>query len=145
MTATRGRPVLASDAWMLEQQIRAEMEAQAWRQLRAHMAAPVIEAVAPALPEPAFDPHHAGSAVLKGLVRFMLAAFGAYLGWLCAVDAQLGEFEAWLATGAGFLITLALSMFGFAREFVHLLAETARWVIISALALGALWMMFQMA
>ncbi len=144
MAASRERHGLASDAWMLEQQVRAEMEAQAWRQLREHLAAP------PPLPAPApveepFDHHRAGSAVLKALVRFMLAAFGAYLGALAAVDAQLGEFEIWLATGAGFLITLALSMFGYARELVHVLAETARWAIICVVALGAVWIFFQMA
>jgi hypothetical protein len=144
MTAARGRPALASDAWMLEQQVRAEMEAQAWRQLREHMAAPPPELAAPANDAP-FDHHRASSAMLKALVRFGLAAFGAYLGWLAAVDAQLGAFEVWLATAAGFAITLALSMFGYARELVHVLAETARWAIITAVGLGALWMLFQMA
>lgn len=28
------RPAIASDDWMLEQQLRAEMEAEAWRRLR---------------------------------------------------------------------------------------------------------------
>jgi len=143
MTASRGRPALASDAWMLEQQIRAEMEAAAWRRLRESLAAPP-EPAQPADEAP-FDHHRAGSAVLKALVRVMLGAFGGYLGWLAAVDARLGEFEIWLATGAGFLLALSLSMFGYAREFVHVLAETARWAIISAVALGAVWLMFQMA
>jgi hypothetical protein len=145
MTAARGRPALASDAWMLEQQVRAEMEAQAWRQLREHMAAPPPpELAAPANDTP-FDHHRASSAMLKALVRFALATFGAYLCWLAAVDAQLGEFEIWLSTAAGFAVTLALSMFGYARELVHVLAETARWAIITAVALGAVWMLFQMA
>jgi len=133
--------VLASDDWMLEQQIRAEMEAEAWRRLRQDMAVP------PTLPAPAeaLDAQHhtTGSTILKALVRFALATFGAYLGWLAAVDAQLGEFEIWLATGSGFLVTLALSMFGYARELVHVLAETARWILIAALAVGAVWMLFQ--
>jgi hypothetical protein len=148
MTASRGRPSLASDAWMLEQQVRAEMEAEAWRQLREHLAAPIIPvAVIPAEPanDRAFDHHRTGSTILKAIVRFALATFAAYLGWLAAVDSQLGEFEVWLATGSSFLVMLALSMFGPARDFVHMLAETARWAIISAVALGALWMMFQMA
>ena len=144
MTAARGRPALASDAWMLEQQVRAEMEAQAWRQLREHLAAPPPAAAEPANDAP-FDHHRAGSAMLKALVRFGLAAFGAYLCWLAAVDSRLGEFEVWLAAGAGFAVTLALSMFGYARELVHVLAETARWTIITAVAFGALWMLFQMA
>lgn len=145
MTALRGRPALASDDWMMEQQVRAEMEAEAWRRLREHMAAP------PALPAPVIvaeappDRHRSGSTILKALVRFMLAVFGAYLGWLAAVDSQLGEFEIWLATGSGFVIMLALTMFGVARDFVHMLAETARWTIICGVALGAVWVMFQMA
>lgn len=148
MTASRSRPALASDDWMLEQQVRAEMEAEAWRRLRADLAAPVPEPIAPpptAAVAPPLDYHSASSTILKALVRFMLAAFGSYLCWLAAIDSQLGAFEVWLAAGAGFVITLALSMFGFARDFVHFLAETARWIIIAALALGALWMMFQMA
>jgi hypothetical protein len=143
MTASRGRPALASDAWIMEQQIRAEMEAEAWRRLREQIAEPAPPPATEAAPR--FDHHRAGSAILKAVVRFGLGAFGAYLGWLAAVDAQLGEFEVWLATGAGFLIALALSMFGVAREFVHMLAETARWAIIVTLALGVVWMMFQMA
>lgn len=143
MTVSRGRPALASDAWMLEQQVRAEMEAEAWRRLREHLAEPAPVQPAPPTDAP-FDHHRAGSAMLKALVRFVLATFGAYLGWLAAIDAKLGEFEVWLATGAGFLIALSLSMLGPAREFVHMLAETARWSIISALALGTVWMMFQL-
>lgn len=144
MTASRSRPALASDEWMLERQIRAEMEAEAWRRLRADLARP--EPVVPPQPTRApLDYHTASSAILKALVRFVLAAFGAYLAWLAAKDSQLGEFEVWLATGATFLITLALSMLGGARGFVHLLAETARWGIMAALALGVMWMMFQMA
>jgi hypothetical protein len=146
MTASRSRPALASDEWMLERQIRAEMEAEAWRRLRADLAAPAPEVIAPRAPaQPPLDYHGASSAILKALVRFMLAAFGAYLGWLAAKDSQLGEFEIWLATGSTFVITLALSMLGGARGFVHMLAETARWAIMVALALGVLWMMFQMA
>jgi len=141
MTATRGRPALASDAWMLEQQVRAEMEAEAWRRLRAEIAAPPPSPAA----APPIDHHNTGSLTLKALVRFVLAAFGAYLFWLAAIDSRLGEFEALLAGTAGFAITLALSMFGYARELVHTLAETARWVLICALALGAAWMLFQMA
>jgi len=137
MTAFRGRPPLASDVWMLEQQVRAELEAEAWRRLREHMAEP--------LSAPRADRPRAGSAVLKGLVRFILAAFGAYLGWLAAVDARLGELEIWFSAGAGFAIMLALSMFGYARDFVHLLAETVRWAIVCGVAVGALWLLFQMA
>jgi hypothetical protein len=128
---------------MLEQEMRAQMEAEAWRRLRTELAAAEIAAAElEQYPAPRPSP---GSAILKGLVRFALGAFGAYLGYLAAVDAQLGEFEVWLAVGAGFLMTLALSMFGPAREIVHVLAETARWIIILAVALGAVWVMVQMA
>jgi len=131
---------------MLEQQVRAEMEAEAWRRLRADLAIPAPAPVAePVVVEPEFDHHNEGSLILKALVRFVLASFCAYLAYLAAVDSQLGEFEVWLAIGATFFVTLALSMFGFAREFVHTLAETARWVIILAVALGGVWMLFQMA
>jgi hypothetical protein len=130
---------------MLEQQVRAEMEAQAWRTLREEMAAPPPALAPTAPPANGFDYHRSSSAMLKALVRFGLAGCGAYLGWLAAVDARLGEFEVLLATAAGFAITLALSMFGYARDFVHMLAETARWAIICGVGLGALWLMFQIA
>lgn len=153
MTASH-RPAFASDDWILEQQMKAELEAEAWRRLRADLAtaqpvlppapAPVVQA-APAAPKaPAFDAHKTGSAILKGLVRFAMATFGAYLCYLAGVDGGLGEFEIWLATGAGFLVTLALSMFGAFRQFVHFMAEAARWCLIFAVGLGAVWMMMHM-
>jgi hypothetical protein len=148
MTGFRGRPALASDDWMLEQQVRAELEAEAWRRLRtdlAVLAAAEVLATQTAPAEPAFDHHRSGSTILKALVRFTLAAFCAYLAYIAAVDARLGEFEIWLSIGATFFVTLALSMFGFAREFVHMLAETARWVLIVVVALGGAWILFQMA
>lgn len=148
MTGSRARPALASDDWMLEQQVRAELEAEAWRRLRADLAVmAVAEAVAAEAPaaQPSFDHHRSGSTILKALVRFMLAAFCAYLAYIAAADARLGEFEIWLSIGATFFVTLALSMFGAAREFVHMLAETARWVLIVVVALGGAWILFQMA
>jgi hypothetical protein len=141
MTGAR-RPAFASQDWMLEQQMRAEMEAEAWRRLRYELAPP--EPLPP--PEATAqqpDYHRSGSIILKALVRFALAAFGAYLAWLAAMDARLGEFEIWLAVGAAFVATLALSLLGPARGFVHLLAETARWAIIVGVALGALWLLVQ--
>ena len=137
------RPAFASDDWMLEQQLRAEMEAEAWRRMRQELAIPepppLAEPEAPSQP----DYHKSGSIILKGLVRFMLAAFGAYLAWLAAVDARLGEFEIWLSVAGAFIVTLALSLLGPVRGFVHLLAETARWAIILGVALGALWLLVQ--
>lgn len=142
-----GRPALASDDWMLEQQVRAELEAEAWRRLRADLAlaapAPAAELAAPAAAPP--DYHRAGSAMLKGLARFALAAFAAYLAYLAAVDGGLGEFEIWLAVGGAFASALALSMFGAARRLVHIMAETMRWVLIAGAALGAAWLMLQMS
>lgn len=137
------RPVLASDEWMQEQQVRAELEAEAWRRLRHDLraVAPAPQpAPAPAVPAPAEINHHrSGSTILKALVRFTLAGFCAWLAYIAALDSQLGEFEAWLAVGGAFMVTLALSMFGYARDFVHMLAETMRWVIITGAGLATLW------
>jgi hypothetical protein len=120
------------------------MEAEAWRRLRQEIAAP------PPLPAPAAtavsaepDYHRSGSIILKGLVRFALAAFGGYVAWIAAVDARLGEFEIWLSVVAAFVVSLALTLIGPARGFVHLLAEIARWAIIAGVALGALWFLLQ--
>jgi hypothetical protein len=142
-----GRPAFGSDDWMLEQQIRAEMEAEGWRRLRRDLSVPEPVAIpatatapahAPAVP----DPHRSGSTILKALVRFMLAAFSGYLAFLAAVDSHLGEVEIWLAVGSAFMITLALSMFGAARDFVHALAETMRWVLMIAAGIGLTWLAF---
>jgi hypothetical protein len=64
------------------------------------------------------------------------------LAYLAAVDGQLGEFESWMATGSVFVVTLALSMFGAARRFVHFLAETMRWALICAVGVGGVWLAF---
>lgn len=144
MSDTR-RPAIASDDWMMEQQVRAELEAEAWKRLRRELARPAPPPIAaPAAPaQTETDYHRSGSTMLKALVRFGLAVFGAYLAWLAALDSQLGEFEIWLAVGAGFILTLALSLVGPARGFVHMLAETARWGIIVAVAFGGLWLLLQ--
>ncbi|MGD9815941.1 MAG: hypothetical protein AB7Q23_14955 [Hyphomonadaceae bacterium] len=138
------RPGFATDDWMLEQQVRAEMEAEAWRRMREQATAPPAPA-GTETPAAIPDRHRGGSAILKALVRFALAAAMAYLAYLAAVDSQLGEFEVWLAIGATFLVTLSLSMLGAAREFVHLLAEIARWAILIGAALGAAWFFMHMA
>jgi hypothetical protein len=126
------------DDWMRQQQLRAELEAEAWRRLRQDVA----QLPEPAATTPIRDPHKSGSAVLKGLVRASLGVFGAYLGYVAAADSGLGEFEIWLAVLAGFAITLALSMFDPFRRLVHFLAETARWVLILAVCAGAGWILF---
>lgn len=131
------RPVFASDDWMHEQQMRAELEAEAWRRLRSELAAPPP---APAQVRAEADPHQIGSTILKGFVRFTMAAFGAYLAFLAAVDSQLGEFEVWLAVCASFMVTLALTMFGPMRRFVHMMAETTRWALLIAIGFSAVWM-----
>ncbi|MBY0564808.1 MAG: hypothetical protein K2P58_11550 [Hyphomonadaceae bacterium] len=136
----------ASDDWMLERQLRAELEAEAWRRLRAELAAGSPAPAAPAAPaevKPRFDFHAAGSAVLKAVIRFWLAAAGSYLAWLCAVDARLGEFETWLALAAGFVGTLSLSLLPGARGFVLMLAEGLRWVIVGAALVGVAWLLLQ--
>ena len=146
MAMSRGRPAFATDDWMQEQQLRAEVEAEGWRSLREKLATP--QALPPPQPIPAavpadfVDHHRAGSTILKALVRFMLAAFAAYLGYLAAADSGLGEFEMWLAVGSSFVVALALSMFGGAREFVHMAAETMRWMLLIGIGLGATYLAF---
>lgn len=142
MAVSRGRPAFATDDWMQEQQLRAEAEAEGWRRLRSQMAVPQ----APPTSEPAqtaeIDQHSAGSTILKALVRFLLAAFAAYLAWLAGVDARLGEFDVWMVTGSTFAITLAFSMFGAARGFIHAAAETVRWILLLGIGFGATWLAF---
>ncbi len=139
----RGRPAFASDDWMLEQQLRAEMEAEAWRRLRSELAVPQALPAPESAAAPAeIDHHRAGSTILKALVRFVLAALAAYLAWLAGVDARLGAFDVWMATGSTFAVVLALSMLGAARGFVHAAAETVRWMLLIALGFGATWLAF---
>jgi hypothetical protein len=146
MALSRGRPAFATDDWMQEQQLRAEVEAEGWRSLRQRLARSE-----PALPPPVavassapieIDHHRTGSTILKALVRFLLASFAAYLAWLAGVDARMGEFDIWMATGSAFAIVLALSMFGAARGFVHAAAETMRWMLLIGVGFGATWLAF---
>jgi len=125
---------------MLEQQMRAEVEAEAWRRLREEVQRPPEPAPPPvSAPDRAENPHRSGSIILKGLVRFALAASVGYLAFIAALDAQTGEFEIWMAVGAAFLLTLAASMFDPLRRFVHFLAETARWVLILGFGIALAW------
>lgn len=142
MSDSRRSPAFATDDWMLEQQMRAELEAEAWRRLREQTRQP-LPAPPPRENAPTADPHRTGSAILKALVRFALGAAASYLAFIAALDSQLGEFEAWLAVGAAFIVTLALSMFSPLRGAVHALAETMRWVLVVAVSVGGLWLYFQ--
>lgn len=142
MAVSRGRPAFATDDWMQEQQLRAEAEAEGWRRLRSQMAVPQALPAAEPAQTAEIDHHSAGSTILKALVRFLLAAFAAYLAWLAGVDARLGEFDVWMVTGSTFAIVLALSMFGAARGFVHAAAETVRWILLVGIGFGATWLAF---
>jgi hypothetical protein len=138
---------------MFEQQVRAELEAEAWRRLRAQLAGPPepapppppLPTVAATQPARARDPHHSGSAVLKGLVRFVIAAFGAYLTYIAGADSQLGYFEVWMATGTAFVVVLAISAFEPLRGAVHAMAETARWMLIVGFVIGLAWVFTHMS
>jgi hypothetical protein len=144
---------------MFEQQVRAELEAEAWRRLRAQLAGgvPALEQVAPAPPAAVptaaaaqgpsrvRDPHRSGSAILKGLVRFLIAAFGSYLTYIAGMDSQLGTFEVWLATGTAFVIVLAVSAFEPLRGAVHAMAETTRWMLIVGAVIGIAWVVTHMS
>lgn len=148
------RSTFGSDEWMLEQQVRAEVEAEGWRRLRADLSTPPpapapasiaapAQIRAPQLVEGGERYHRSGSAVLKGLVRFAIGVFGAYLSYIAAMDAGAGEFEVWLWVGSGFVVALALTAFGPGRAFVHFMAETARWVLILTLCVSAVWAVVQ--
>lgn len=141
--ARRTTPAFASDDWMHEQQLRAELEAEAWRRLRHELASPPEAEPVVAGPPAHSSPHRSGSAIFKGLVRVGLGAFGAYLAHISAVDSGLGEFEVWLAVMAGFAVALALSMFDPFPRMVHVLAETARWTLIVGVGFAGLWMLLQ--
>jgi len=160
MTAShRTPPPFASDAWMFEQQARAELEAEAWRRLREQLATvPDFGALPPPVAAPAsapvaqprpkraaFDAHHTGSAALKGLVRFVIAAIGGYLAYVAGMDSQLGNFEVWIWVGSAFVVVLALSAFQPLRGAVHAMAETARWVLIVGLVIGVAWVFTHMS
>ena len=141
MDGARRLPAIASDDWMHEQQLRAELEAEAWRRLRVELSRPPEPPPQPAQLEPPRSPHRTGSTILKGLVRVGLGVFGAYLAFICAEDSGLGEFEVWLSVMAGFAVALSLSMFDPFRRLVHFLAETARWTLILAICFGGLWLL----
>src|SRR5512147_87589 len=105
------RYAFGSDEWMLEQQLRAEAEAEGWRRIRTELATPQpiaftppVTAPIPTREEEARRYHTGGSAMLKALVRFALGAFGGYLAWIAAMDSGAGEFEVWLWVGSGFIV-----------------------------------------
>lgn len=140
-------PAFGSDDWMLEQQLRAEVEAEGWRALRSHLAHPAVTTTAPeaaATPPPKRE-WRFGAAIVKGVVRFGIGAAGAYLAFLAAADAGLGEFEVWLALIAGFVVTLSLTAFGVGRQLVHGLARMTAWALVIALGAGAVYLMSRMA
>ena len=88
--------------------------------------------------------YEGGSIILKGLVRFGIGAFGAWVGWIAAMDSRAGEFEVWVAVLAGFVIALSLSFFGYAKQFVALLSEIMRWVLIGGFCVGVFWLIGQL-
>ena len=141
-------PSIGSDDWMLEQQLRAEWEAAEWRRLRAELALPPPQPIAEPETIPARKErplHEGGSIILKGLVRVGLGAFGGWMGYIAAANTDgLGDMEIGFAVVAGFFIALTLSMLGPARQFVALLAEIMRWVLIAAVVVGGFWFVMQM-
>lgn len=147
MTAPR-RPAFASQDWMLEQQLRAELEAEAWRRLRELSSGPdlppdTIVTAAHGAHGARINFHATGSSFLKAVVRFGLAACLAYIAWIAAVDARLSSFDVWLCVVTVFVVGLTLTLIGPARGLVHFLAETMRWGLIIAVALGGLWLLVQ--
>ncbi|MGH6951267.1 MAG: hypothetical protein ACREH4_10360 [Vitreimonas sp.] len=146
MNAPR-RPAFASQDWMLEQQLRAELEAEAWRRLRelsSRVDLPPETVVTAAQGQGARTNFHTtGSSLLKAIVRFGLAACLAYIAWIAAVDARLSSVDVWLCVVTVFVVGLTVTLIGPARGLVHFLAETMRWGLIVAVALGGLWLLVQ--
>ena len=137
---------IGSDAWMREQQLRAEWEAAEWARIRAELAVP--PPAPPRLAPPAVRErpwYEGGSTILKALVRVGLGAFGGWMGYIAAANMDgVGDTEIGLAIVAGFFLALTLSMLGPAREFVALLAEITRWVLILGVLVGAFWFVAHM-
>lgn len=142
-------PAFGSDDWMLEQQLRAEVEAEGWRALRSHLAHPAVAraaaAEAPTAPPPPKRDWRFGAAMVKGVVRSGIGAAGAYLAYLAAADGGLGEFEVWLAVIAGFIVSLSLTAFGPGRQLVYGLARMTAWGLVIALGAGAVYLMSRLA
>lgn len=139
MLDPRDREPLVTEAWLREQELRAEWEAAEFRRLRQSLRTPP-----PTYAAPAPDPHSGGSAILKGLVRFIIGAFGAYVAYIATLTIDgAGKIDAWFAVGAGFVISMALTAFGPLRALVHVLSETARWTLLIAFCVALLWLAVQ--
>lgn len=121
-----------TDSWLLEQQFRAEVEAEAWRRLRLQLAGQSL---------PMRGIAAGRSLILNTLARLVLAGAAAGLAWIAALDAGAGAFEAWLAGGAGFLVMLALSVFDPVRRLTHATAAAMGWTMLAAAVIAALWLM----
>lgn len=139
------RAALGSDAWMLEQQLRAEWEASEWRRIRAELALPPPQPASPTSAAPERPWHEGGSGVLKGLVRFGIGAFGAWMGYIAAATSDdASNIEIGMAVIIGFFIALMISMLSPFKPFVALLAEITRWVLIFGVVVGAFWFVAHM-
>lgn len=129
---------------MLEQQVRAEAEAAEWRRLRAEVAAQ--EAVQQELARRALEPplHQGGSIILKALVRVAIGALGALVAYIASMTSGGGWLDAWFAVIGGFVVAMALTAFGPARDFVAMTAHAMRWMLIIGAVLTCVWLIVQM-
>lgn len=135
------KPANAS-RWLLEQQMRAELEAEAWRLLREKVDGASSAPGTPALSAPLAP---AGSFLTRILVRAALAVGCGYLAWLASVDSGMGEFEALLATGAGIAVSLALSVLEPGRRLVGFIAKTLAWIALTIAGFAGLWVLLHAA
>jgi hypothetical protein len=135
MAGQRKPPLADADRWLLEQQLRAEAQAEIWRELREGTAAS-----APVRPErdpELFDPL---GFVARAAARVALALAAAGLAALAARDSGLGGFEVWLATGATGVATLAATLMQWARPVVGAVIVVTRWALMAAVAIALIWL-----
>jgi hypothetical protein len=135
MNVSRDRPAAADIGATLKPPHRAKLDVQRSSRQHRKPAASPIGVVATA----DVDMQHQrdGRSLFTAFMYLGLATFGANLGWLAAVSANLGQFEIWLAMAAGSAIALALSMF--VHGLVQSLAGATPWVIVPAAAISGLW------
>jgi hypothetical protein len=141
-----------SDQWLLHQQQKAEAEARVWQRMREQLASGETILTAPprqantasfsprrsATPPAAPTRRRKPAGVLSMIVQVAFVAAGAYVCALAAGLLGFGQFEAWLAGGAGLGIAGSLLMIGQALPLRDRLVEAGAWTIVIGVALSVI-------